>query len=127
MSPRQCGSAVLRALGLFFGSWVSTTTRTRTGSRAAARSATAAVSGSSWPTITMISKSVWLDSSSRSMVCSSTACSWRAGSSSEKERPVPPSGRSKRVEASVSGVRQACICHHSVNAAIQKSARKWQR
>jgi hypothetical protein len=45
----------LRALGLFFVSWWSTTTRTRPGARAAARSATAAVSGSSWPTITMIS------------------------------------------------------------------------
>lgn len=56
------------------------------------------------------------------MVCSRTACSWRAGSSREKARRPSPSGRSKRVEASTSGVRHACICHQSVNAAIQKSA-----
>ncbi|GBQ00351.1 hypothetical protein SSP531S_17660 [Streptomyces spongiicola] len=28
------------------------------------------------------------------------------------------------MDASVSGVRQACICHQSVNAAIQKSAKE---
>lgn len=120
-SPRQCGSAVFMAFGLFFFSWVSTTTRTR-GSRSAASQATAVVSGSSCPTITMISKSVWLDSSSRWMVWSSTACSWRAGSSSEKDRCSPPSGLLNRVEASTSGVRHACICHHRVKAAIQNKA-----
>ncbi len=56
------------------------------------------------------------------MVWSSTACSCRAGSSSEKDRCSPPSGLLNRVEASTSGVRQACICHHSVNAAIQNNA-----
>src|SRR5690606_16430875 len=73
---------------------------------------------------TMISKSVWLDSSSRWMVWSSTACSCRAGSSSENDRCSPPSGLLNRVEASTSGVRQACICHHRVNAAIQNKARE---
>lgn len=120
-SPRQCGRAVFMAFGLFFFSCVSTTTRTR-GSRAAAFSATSVVSGSSCPTITMISKSVWLDSSSRWIVWSSTACSCRAGSSSEKDTCSSPSGLLNRVEASTSGVRQACICHHRVKAAIQNRA-----
>lgn len=109
------------AFGLFFLSWVSTTTRTR-GSPSAAFSATAVVSGSSCPTITMISKSVCVDSSSRWIVWSSTACSCRAGSSSENETCSSPSGLLKRVEASTSGVRHACICHHRVKAAIQNKA-----
>ncbi len=109
------------AFGLFFFSCVSTTTRTR-GSRSAALFATAAVSGSSCPTITMISKSVCVDSSSRWMVWSSTACSCRAGSSNENETCSSPSGLLNRVEASTSGVRHACICHHRVKAAIQNKA-----
>ncbi len=56
------------------------------------------------------------------MVWSSTVCSCRAGSSSENDTWASPSGLLNRVEASTSGVRQACICHHSVQAAIQKSA-----
>ena len=70
----------------------------------------------------MISNAAWLDSSRRWMVWSSTACSCRAGSSRLKASPTPPLGGWKRVAASVSGVRQACICHHSVKAAIQKRA-----
>ncbi|GAA3342105.1 hypothetical protein GCM10020358_35870 [Amorphoplanes nipponensis] len=50
-------------------------------------------------------------------MCSSTACSCRAGTSRLKVSRCSPSGAANRVDASVSGVRQACIVHHRVTAA----------
>ena len=55
------------------------------------------------------------------MVCRSTSCSCRAGTSSEKERLCAPSLGTKRVPSSISGVRQACSIHQSVSADMQKS------
>lgn len=45
-----------------------------------------------------------------------------AGSSNENDTCSSPSGLLNRVEASTSGVRHACICHHRVKAAIQNKA-----
>src|SRR5262249_24093150 len=57
------------------------------------------------------------DSSRRSTVCSSTACSCRAGTRGEKDSAWVPSGSGNRVAARVSGVRHACIVHQRVTAA----------
>jgi len=131
ISPRATASPRFKAAGLLLGTVASMTTRTTSGHRAAAARATAAVRGSSSPTITTTSKFGWSRATSRAKVAMSTGSSCRAGTRSVKRerasaavastrlRPVPPSAVAPRREGSA----QAASVQLSVIAATRTKPR----